>query len=111
MRQHVVGTGRVRRLRGQQTAAEAHLWQCLRDRRLGGLKVRRQVPLGPFVADFYLPCARLTIEVDGGGHGGAADTARDVWMAAHGFAVVRFWNAEVFENLPGVLARIAEAAG
>lgn len=39
--------------------------------RLDGIKVRRQVPLDPHVADFLCAEALLVIEVDGGQHGGS----------------------------------------
>lgn len=46
-------TERARELRRKQTPAEAILWQALRDRKLAGLKFRRQHPFGRFVIDFY----------------------------------------------------------
>ena len=45
-------TGFARRLRREMTAAEAMVWRALRGNRSAGLKVRRQVPIGPYVADF-----------------------------------------------------------
>src|SRR5690606_34343115 len=44
------------------------LWNALRNRRLLGLKFRRQHPFGRFVVDFYCPELRMAIEVDGGVH-------------------------------------------
>jgi len=38
----------------------------LHDRKLGGLKFRRQVPLGPYIADFACFSPRMIIECDGG---------------------------------------------
>jgi very-short-patch-repair endonuclease len=40
----------------------------LRDRRLSGIKLRRQVPIGPFVADFASLDHQIVIELDGGQH-------------------------------------------
>jgi very-short-patch-repair endonuclease len=48
------------------------------------------------------------IEVDGGGHGGARDAARDAWLASEGFRVLRFWNAEVDGNLEGVMQQVLD---
>uniref|UniRef100_UPI0013DC6C23 endonuclease domain-containing protein n=1 Tax=Stenotrophomonas maltophilia TaxID=40324 RepID=UPI0013DC6C23 len=42
----------ARRLRREATKAEDFLWGELRDRRLGGCKFRRQVPIDRFVVDF-----------------------------------------------------------
>ena len=43
---------RARRLRREQTDAEAVLWRALRSRQLEGFKFRRQHPVGPFITDF-----------------------------------------------------------
>ena len=55
----------ARKLRRDQTGAEQKLWSKLRDRRLNGLKFRRQKPLGPYVADFVCEGAMLIVELDG----------------------------------------------
>ena len=56
----------ARQLRGEETAAECHLWERLRNRRLEGAKFRRQHPLGPyFAADFFCREAALVVEADG----------------------------------------------
>jgi very-short-patch-repair endonuclease len=41
----------ARALRRSATLTERTLWTLLRDRRLDGLKFRRQVPIGPYVLD------------------------------------------------------------
>ena len=101
----------ARRLRKNPTGAESRLWIALRQRQIGGAKFRRQVPLGPYVADFACLEARLVIEADGGQHAwqAGADAKRDAWFAARGYRVLRFWNNEVFENLEGVVGVVAQA--
>src|SRR5690606_22158109 len=42
----------ARSMRHQPTEAEKKLWLLLRDRRFVGHKFRRQVPIGPYIADF-----------------------------------------------------------
>ncbi len=76
-----------------------------------GLHFRRQAPIGPFIADFADLGRRLVIEVDGGGHGGERDVARDVWLSAQGFQVLRFWNPQTSENIEGVMQMIFDAVG
>jgi very-short-patch-repair endonuclease len=91
------------------TDAERTLWRALRDRQVVRAKFRRQVPVGPYVADFLCYEARLVIEVDGGQHADSAgDRIRDHWFADNGFRIFRFWNNEVLSNLEGVLTRIAD---
>jgi very-short-patch-repair endonuclease len=65
----------ARQLRRNQTDAERVLWFRLRDRRLAGLKFKRQVPIDRFVVDFVCKDERLIIELDGGQHD--EDRARD----------------------------------
>jgi len=43
---------RARVLRKTMTAPEVRLWVVLRDTGQGGLKFRRQHPLGPYILDF-----------------------------------------------------------
>ena len=76
----------ARRMRRQPTEAEERLWRVLRGRRLDGIKVRRQAPFDPYVADFLCAEAMLVIEVDGGQHGGSArDERRTRFFKAKGY--------------------------
>jgi very-short-patch-repair endonuclease len=103
----------ARRLRANQTEVEKRLWSRLRDRGLRGLKFRRQVPLGDFVADFVCADHALVIELDGGQHASSevADERRTDWLKSRGWRAIRFWNNEVSENIDGVLHAIAGACG
>ena len=100
----------ARRLRAEMTPQECTLWTQLRDlnHRLG-LNIRRQAPVGRFIADFVDFGRRLVIEVDGGQHGGPEDAARDAWFAAEGFTVLRVWNSDVDGNLEGVMQLVLDA--
>ncbi len=100
----------ARALRGSMTDAERKLWHALRARRFAATKFRRQVPLGPYVADFLCYEKRLVIEVDGSQHADSKrDEARDRWFAGNGFRVLRFWNNDVLTNLDGVSTAIHSA--
>jgi very-short-patch-repair endonuclease len=102
---------RARALRRAMTDAERKLWYALRAHRFEGIGFRRQVPIGPYVADFASHAARLVVEVDGGQHASSAakDTVRSDWLATRGYRVLRFWNNDVLSNLEGVLAEIGAA--
>jgi very-short-patch-repair endonuclease len=101
----------ARVLRRPLTPAEAVLRRALRDRRMDGLKFRRQHPVGPFVLDFCCPASRLAVEVDGAVHDERAeqDAARTALLAASGYRVLRFRNEDVLGDLGTVLARIRAA--
>jgi len=98
----------ARKLRRAQTDAERMLWARLRARGIGGAKFRRQLPIGPFVADFCCLEKRLIVELDGGHHGAQAerDDKRSEWLERHGYRVMRFWNDDVVKNIEGVLEQI-----
>jgi very-short-patch-repair endonuclease len=108
MQQNDLSKARARDLRQRMTDAERLLWYHLRDRRFLGLKFRRQVPLGPFIADFYCAEHRLILEADGSQHSPDHDHGRDTYLAALGFRTLRFQNHDILTNLPGCLARLAE---
>jgi very-short-patch-repair endonuclease len=100
----------ARTLRRNATDAEQMMWRLLRDRRLGGIKFRRQVPIGPYIADFASIEHRLVVELDGGQHADSlSDARRDAFLAADGWRVLRFWNNEALSNRNGVLEAIQRA--
>src|SRR5688572_30542547 len=98
----------ARKLRRNQTDAERTLWFRLRDRRLRGLKFRRQVPIGGYIVDFCCEYTRLIIELDGGQHveQSKEDAERTSALEAMGYLVLRFWNNDVLLNTEGVLESI-----
>jgi very-short-patch-repair endonuclease len=102
---------RARQLRRDMTDAESKLWEALRDRRLLGWKIRRQVEIKPYYVDFLCVEAKLVIEVDGGQHNADVDAARTAFLEKTGLRVIRFWNNDVLANLDVVLLTIAEALG
>ncbi len=103
-------TNLARGLRQHSTDAEKKLWQRLRSKEFGGLKFRRQEPVGPYIVDFVCFEKKLVIELDGGQHalGGALekDKLRDEWLTSEGFKVLRFWNNDVLNKLEGVLLSV-----
>jgi very-short-patch-repair endonuclease len=103
----------ARRLRADATEAEIRLWRYLRQTPLDGSHFRRQVPLGPYVADFACMAAKLIIELDGSQHAEdknkLKDDERTRWLAAEGYRVIRFWNNDIVENIDGVLETIYKA--
>ena len=102
----------ARNMRADATKAENILWQAVRNKRLEGLKFKRQVSIAGYIVDFVCFEARLVLEVDGGQHAGSArDAERDALLASQGFRTVRFWNDEVEKNIDGVCMTILRAAG
>ena len=111
MRNRVL-TERAKAMRRELTGPELKLWLELRARRFEGAKFRRQVVIGPYVADFACRSPiMLVVEVDGDTHGESLgyDARRTRFLEERGYRVIRFMNMEVATNLEGVLETIAEA--
>lgn len=93
---------------------EVLLWVRLRARQPDGPRIRRQHPIGPYIADFYCAEARLVIEVDGACHTmdgrPEQDARRDAYMEAKGLSVVRYVAADVFADPEGVATEIWDLA-
>ncbi len=101
-----------RELRQNQTHAEMLLWESLRNRKLDGVKFRRQHSIGNYVVDFYCAEAALVIEIDGSVHDSAEaqayDREREAVICDLGLSMMRFRNDDVERRLDYVLAKIAE---
>ncbi|MCL4733112.1 DUF559 domain-containing protein [Patescibacteria group bacterium] len=104
----------ARELRQRQTPTEEILWECLRDRRLDGLKFRRQHPIAHtnYVVDFLCYEKALVVEIDGPIHQqqAQADLARQHDIESLGYHVLRFTADQVTNTLEGVLIAILAAA-
>jgi len=103
----------ARALRKAMTRYEVKLWLRLRGLTPLGFRFRRQAPVGPYIVDFACFQSRLIVEVDGGQHGfdknATADRIRDTALETGGFRVLRFGNADVWENIDGVVETIIAA--
>jgi very-short-patch-repair endonuclease len=100
----------ARDLRKNETVAEQTLWDYLRNRRLAGLKFRRQQHFGRYVVDFYCPELDLAIEVEGKVH----ETCDQQMYDEHRFAelvgrdlkILRVTNEEVMNGIELALGKI-----
>ena len=99
-------TGFSKSLRKRMTKEENHLWydylQYL------PLTVHRQKVIGKYIADFYIPKAKIVIELDGSQHfepkNSEKDRERDAYMESLGIMVLRYTNEYVmryFSDLCG----------
>ena len=104
-------TQRAKEMRHEPVLYERRLWKLLRDRRLGGLKFRRQFRIGGYIVDFICFRHRLIVEADGLQHEDRAqDAARDDWLRSQGFRVLRFPNQQIENHGEQVVGAIMTAA-
>lgn len=106
---------RARALRRNMMQGEKRLWLQLRTlRQSHDLHIRRQVPIGPYVADFAIHSAKLIMEVDGEHHQSsdrkALDCQRDQWFAGQGYRTLRFSTGDLISNKEGCLQAVLDAA-
>jgi very-short-patch-repair endonuclease len=109
----VAATERARTLRANGTREERKIWELLSRYRP---KFTRQLPIGPYIADFACRQAKLIVEIDGGQHSESRrDRVRDRWLSEQGWTVFRIWNSDVRDNPIGaaqaIHARAAECLG
>ncbi|WP_461639300.1 endonuclease domain-containing protein [Labilibaculum euxinus] len=101
---------RAKELRRNMTKSEKLLWTEIRNRKLNGLKFRRQHPINIFIADFYCHEIKLVIELDGNIHDSEEnkeyDEGRTAELGYLGVKVIRFTNEEVINSMTNVLAKI-----
>lgn len=97
----------ARKLRQELTDSEQLMWYLLRNRRLLGIKFRRQHPLPPYTLDFYSVQLQLAIEIDGSQHiNNQQDMTRDKYLANNDIEVLRFFNNDILKNTESVLTAI-----
>jgi tRNA/rRNA methyltransferase len=105
--------GLPRLLRRNPTDAERALWQALvNDRRFAGRGFKRQVPIGPHIADFVSFPLKCVIELVPPGEGEAAVGLRAdqrAWLQQHDYRVLEVKAADVARDVAAVLDQLAGA--
>ena len=95
------------------TPEEKHLWYDFLKKL--PVTVHRQKNIGNYIVDFYIPSARLVIEIDGIQHKEPdhleADRQRDLDLKNLGNNVLRFSNFDVRINFLFVCRDILQAMG
>jgi very-short-patch-repair endonuclease len=95
-----VTLARAKALRSNMAPAEVIVWEMLRAGRLNGWKFARQVPIGPYIADFAARREKLVIEIDGRSHDHtiAHDEAREAYLKSLDYTVVHISNADIADR-------------
>jgi imidazole glycerol-phosphate synthase subunit HisF len=100
-------------LRRSMTHAETILWMHLK-KGIKGMNVRRQHPIGIYVADLYCHKIKLIVETDGPVHDRKETKENDAEgqmnLKNSGYKVLRFINDEITKNIESVLLSIESKA-
>jgi very-short-patch-repair endonuclease len=103
-------TERARSLRKADNDAERALWSGLKGRQVCGAKFTRQLPIGPYFADFASRENLLVVELDGSQHADSDyDRRRDDFLVTQGWSVLRFWNIDALKEREAVINTIIAA--
>jgi tRNA/rRNA methyltransferase len=102
--------GLARLLRRNPTEAERVLWQALvNDRRFAGRGFKRQVPIGPHIADFVsfpLKCVIDVVPASETEEARRTRAGKHTWLAEHNYQVVEVRAEEVEKNVKAVLDQL-----
>jgi very-short-patch-repair endonuclease len=97
-------------LRNNSTAAEASLWKIFQNKKVEGIKFRRQHSVGKYILDFYCPELSLSIELDGESHANPAvlikDDEKDKYLEKFSITVLRYESRWVYEYLENIIQDI-----
>jgi very-short-patch-repair endonuclease len=100
-------------LRKNMTPEEKHLWYDFLKKL--PITVHRQKNIGNYIVDFYIPSARIVIEIDGIQHREEnhleSDRVRDFELAKIGNKVFRYSNFDINKNFPIVCFELLQALG
>ena len=91
-------------LRKNMTPEERHLWYDFLSK--SGMNARRQKVSYNYILDFYIPGAKIAIELAGVQHNKEehyyADKERDAFLESNGIMVLRYTNVQVNDNFSSV---------
>ena len=101
----------AKKLRRRMTNAEKILWKAIRNRQLRGIKFKRQMPIGPYIVDFYCPEYKVIFEIDGEIHKQREeyDLQRTMELMELGYKVLRIRNERIEQSLEEALVFITRA--
>lgn len=92
---------RTKELRKAGNLTEVLFWQIFKDKNKLGFDIDRQVIIGNYIADFFIPELGLVLEIDGSSHNNKAnyDLERDTYMQSLDLKIVRILDIDVKKNI------------
>jgi len=102
---------RAKELRKQGILSEVVFWKAFKDKKKLGWDIDRQVIIGNFIVDFFIPELGLVFEIDGSSHNDKQeyDQERDAFLSSLQLKVVRISDKDVLRNIEGVWSFVTES--
>ncbi|OGI45671.1 hypothetical protein A2121_03045 [Candidatus Nomurabacteria bacterium GWB1_40_6] len=103
-------TERAKELRRAGNLSEVLFWQTFKDKNKLGFDIDRQVIIGNYIVDFFVPELGLVFEIDGSSHDDKVeyDAERDAFMKDLKLEVVRILDVDVKKNIGAVYDFVLE---
>jgi len=101
---------RIKELRKAGNLAEVLFWQTFKDKKKLGFDVDRQVIIGNYIVDFFIPELGLVFEIDGRSHDDKLeyDAERNAFMQDLKLQVVRILDIDVKKNMSSTYQFVLE---
>jgi len=101
---------RTKNLRKAGNLSEVLFWQTFKDKNKLGFDIDRQVIIGSYIVDFFVPELGLVFEIDGSSHNDRLEynAERDAFMKDLDLQVVRILDIDVKKNIAGVYQLVLE---
>ncbi len=101
---------RAKDLRKAGNLSEVLFWQTFKNKNKLGFDIDRQVIVGNYIVDFFIPELGLVFEIDGSSHNNKLeyDTERDAFMKDLNLKVIRILDTDVKKNLASVYKLVLE---
>jgi very-short-patch-repair endonuclease len=95
---------RAKDLRKAGNLSEVLFWEIFKDKKKLGFDIDRQVIIGQYIVDFFIPELGLVFEIDGSSHDNKVeyDAERDAFMKDLNLRVVRISDVDVKNNMGSV---------
>ena len=103
-------TIRSKELRKAGNLSEVIFWQTFKYKNKLKFDIDRQVIIGNFIVDFFVPELGLVFEIDGSSHNSKIeyDAERDNFMQSLNLQIVRISDIEVKKNIQSVYKLVLE---
>jgi very-short-patch-repair endonuclease len=91
----------AKKLRKAGVLSEVLFWQAFKNKKVVGFDIDRQVTIGNYIVDFFIPEIGLVIEIDGESHDfkGEYDVVRENYLQSLGLEIIHYKDIEIKKSM------------